>query len=207
MNAMTKNVTSAVERDGVLAAHFFVRGKLVQRPEVTHRSRDLGASFTTPAIDFDGLIQPRSERPPLLDVKVSEIVDFLVAVGERLRLDSNPYLQESLERVAATIPLPDRILERMFDRARLFMTHETLKTVNVVHVPSLEAAVKYVNVATQTIGVYPPERKAGLRDKLASAGGQRLVRLGSAAKHVMGGTHDAMFPMQRLVHWMSDEDA
>ena len=126
MNAMTKNVTSAVERDGVLAAHFFVRGKLVQRPEVTHRSRDLGASFTTPAIDFDGLIQPRSERPPLLDVKVSEIVDFLVAVGERLRLDSNPYLQESLERVAATIPLPDRILERMFDRARLFMTHETL---------------------------------------------------------------------------------
>ena len=34
-----------------------------------------------------------------------------------------------------------------------------------------------------------------------------LVRLGSAAKHVLGGPHDAMFPLQRFVHWMSDEDA
>jgi hypothetical protein len=24
---------------------------------------------------------------------------------------------------------------------------------------------------------------------------------------VMGGPHDAMFPLQRFVHWMSDEDA
>ena len=29
----------------------------------------------------------------------------------------------------------------------------------------------------------------------------------AAAKHVMGGPHDAMFPLQRFVHWMSDEDA
>jgi Acyl-CoA reductase (LuxC) len=66
--------------------------------------------------------------------------------------------------------------------------------------------VRYVNVATQTIGVYPFDRKADLRDKLASQGGQRVCRVGTANGHVVGGPHDAMFPLQRLVHWMGDDD-
>ena len=85
--------------------------------------------------------------------------------------------------------------------------HPTGKTANVVHVASLDDAVRHVNVATQTIGIYPPERKLKLRDRIASAGGQRVVRLGSAARHVMGGPHDAMYPLQRFIHWMADEDA
>lgn len=85
--------------------------------------------------------------------------------------------------------------------------HPSNKTANVVHVDSLDDAVRFVNVATQTIGMYPPEHKKTLRDRLASAGAQRVVRLGSAAKHVGGGPHDAMFPLQRFVQWMSDEDA
>jgi hypothetical protein len=55
--------------------------------------------------------------------------------------------------------------------------------------------------------MYPPERKTAMRDRLASAGAQRVVRLGGATRHVAGGPHDAMFPLQRFVHWMSDEDA
>ena len=43
---------------------------------------------------------------------------------------------------------------------------------------SLDDAVRFVNVATQTIGIYPPERKSAMRDRLASAGAQRVVRLG-----------------------------
>jgi hypothetical protein len=46
-----------------------------------------------------------------------------------------------------------------------------------------------------------------MRDRLAGAGAQRIVRLGGAAKHVAGSPHDAMFPLHRFVHWMSDEDA
>ena len=40
--------------------------------------------------------------------------------------------------------------------------HPTNKTSNVVMVPSLDDAMRYVNVATQTIGVYPWERKTEL---------------------------------------------
>ena len=84
--------------------------------------------------------------------------------------------------------------------------HPTNKTSNVVMVDSLDDAVGYVNVATQTIGVYPWERKAQLRDQLASAGGQRVCRVGTANMHVAGSPHDAMFPLQRFVHWMGDDD-
>lgn len=457
----------------VLEAKHFVRGVLVEGSAVRHRSRDLGADFTTPAIDLDALITPRSEMPPLADVKLAEIIDFLVETGERMDVKRNPYLQECLERVVATSPLPRHIIEGLYADARFFLNKEVLwsivesnfintefldgwvektdcfgqkqsirafpprmvhmlagnapsgcvasivqgalvkainlfkmpsqdpftcvailrtmaevdpnhpvvrsmsaiywrggderiermvyrpqffdrivawgggdainnvikylgpgiqlvsfdpkssismigaeaftsderiaevadlaaedvsvfnqdaclasrfvfvegerpqiekfcaklqerlgvdraaasavarqlpaemreeievmqamddgfkvwgrfdgrglvilsdkpvdfhpsgKTANVVMVPSLEEALRYVNVATQTIGVYPAERKVGLRDRIASSGGQRLCRLGSANKHALGGPHDAMYALHRFVHWMTDEN-
>jgi hypothetical protein len=457
---------------GVLHAPFFVRGTLVEGDDVRHTSRDLGATFSTPALDLDAVITPRSELPPLLNVKLSEIVDFLVETGEALELDRNPYMQECLDLLSATNPLPRRVVENLYRSAPDLLAREWLeskissnfgdptvldgwvtrvdalgnrghlrafpprmvhmlagnspagcvasiaqgalvkainlfkmpssdpfttvavlrtmadiepghpvvrsmsavyweggeeiiertvyrpqffdrivawgggpailnvlkyvgpgiqlvsfdpkssismigrevfeseatmaevaerlaadttvfnqdaclasrfafiegdrgpverfcamladrlavdrefasaqapplptdvrdeievlttmgdvavwggvdgrglvvlsdqpvdfqpsnKTSNVVMVPSLEDAVRYVNVATQTIGVYPWHRKADLRDQLASAGGQRVCRLGTANEHVPGAPHDAMFPLQRFVHWMGDDD-
>ncbi|WP_082993336.1 acyl-CoA reductase [Mycobacterium sp. 1245111.1] len=455
-----------------LPAPHFVRGVVVNGYAVRHRSRDLGADFITPAIDLDALIMPRSQLPPLLDVKLSEIVDFLVETGERLHLDRNPHLQECVELIAATNPLPRRVVENLYREAPYYLSRHVLesiidanfagrdeldgwvqrvdpygsklavrafpprmvhmlagnapsgcvasiaqgalvkavnifkmpssdpfttvavlrtmaeidpshpvvrsmsavywqggdasiegtiyrpqyidkivawgggdainnviqylgpgiqlisfdpkssismigreafdsddavadvaerlaadttvfnqeaclasryafvegrrdqvealcaqlaprltvdrdfasamapppsaevreevevmaamgevtlwgafdgrglvllsdepveflpsnKTSNVVMVDSLDDAIRYVNVATQTVGVYPDERKARLRDRLASAGAQRLCRLGTANAHALGSPHDAMYPLQRFVHWMADDD-
>jgi hypothetical protein len=455
-----------------LRAPFFARGRVIDDVQVRQTSRDLGADFMTPVLDLDQVITPRSELPPLLDVKTSEIIDFLVETGQALSLDRNPYMQECLELLAATNPLPRRVVENLYRTAPLLLTRESLesmvrsnftqpealdgwvtrvdknghqghlrafpprmvhmlagnapagciasiaqgaivkainlfkmpssdpfttvavlrtmadldadhpvvrsmsavywsggdetiestvyrpqffdrivawgggpailnvikylgpgiqlisfdpkssismvgrevfsspetvaevaervaadttifnqeaclasrfvfiegdrpqveqfcgelaarlavdrdfasatgpalpsdirddvevmsamgelatwgtfngdglvilsdrpvdfhptnKTSNVVMVDSLEDAVAYVNVATQTIGVYPWERKAILRDRLASAGGQRVCRVGTANMHVAGSPHDAMFPLQRFVHWMGDDD-
>jgi hypothetical protein len=460
------------EQSQALSAPHFIRGTLVEGSAVRHRSRDLGADFTTPAIDLDAIVRPRSELPPLLDVKLSEIIDFLVEVGERLHLDRNPYLQECLEYIAATNPLPRRVVENLYREAPLYLSRQLLesmvesnfanrealdgwvertdaygsklalrafpprivhmlagnapagcvasiaqgaivkavnlfkmpssdpfttvavlrtmadidpshpvvrsmtavywqggdeaiertlyrpqyfdkivawgggpainnvikylgpgiqlvsfdpkssismigreafaseeamddvaerlacdttvfnqeaclasrfvfvegeraqieafcaklidrlavdrdyasavaqplpsdvreqvevmsamgelktwggfdgrglvilsdtpvnfhpsnKTSNMVMVGSLDDAIRYVNVATQTIGIYPYERKAQLRDRLAAAGAQRLCRLGTANAHALGSPHDAMYPLQRLVHWMADDD-
>jgi hypothetical protein len=457
----------------ILSAPFFIRGKLVAGDAVQHRSRDLGVDFRTPAIDLDALVVPRSELPPLLDVKLEDIIDFLVETGERLALDRNEHMQRCLDLVAATNPLPRRVVENLyragpamlsrdglwgqvesnfgqpevldgwvtrtdaqgntgairafpprmvhmlagnapagciasiaqgalvkavnlfklpssdpfttvavlrtmadidpthpvvrsmsavywpggddyvertiyrpqyFDKIvawgggpaiqnvikylgpgiqlvsfdpkssismigrEAFATDDALadvaervaadttifnqeaclasrfvfleatpeqaekfcaalvsrlgvdrafgsavaplppseirdeievmqamddeikvfgrldgkgivllseqpvdfqptnKTSNVVRVESLDDAVRYVNLATQTIGVYPYERKAQLRDRLASAGGQRVCRVGTANGHVVGGPHDAMYPLSRFVHWMGDDD-
>lgn len=456
-----------------LSAPFFIRGEVVEGDAVTHRSRDLGVDFHTPAVDLDAVVTPRSERPPLLDVKLEEIVDFLVETGERLALEVNPHMQRCLDLISATNPLPRRVVENLYhtgpqllsrdalwsqvesnfaepkvldgwvtrtdargnkgairafpprmvhmlagnapagciasiaqgalvkavnlfkmpssdpfttvavlrtmasidprhpvvrsmsavywaggdeavertvyrpqffdkivawgggpaiqnvikylgpgiqlvsfdpkssismigreafasdevladvvervaadtaifnqeaclasrfvfleadseqaerfssalvgrlgvdrlfgsavaplppsevrdeievmqamdDEVRVFGRLDgrgivllsdrpvdfqpTNKTSNVVTVDSLEDAVRYVNAATQTIGVYPYERKAQLRDKLASAGAQRLCRVGTANDHVAGGPHDAMYPLSRFVHWMGDDD-
>jgi hypothetical protein len=455
-----------------LAAPFFLRGKLIEAGAVRHRSRDLGADFSTPTLDLDAVITPRAELPPLLDVPLAEIIDFLVETGKRLSLAGNPYLRECLDRLAATNPLPRRVVENLYHQAPLYLSREALesavqsnfpdraaldgwierhdgygntgairafpprmihmlagnapagcinsiaqgalvkavnlfkmpssdpftcvavlrtmadidanhpvvrsmsavywrggeeqvertlyrpqyfdrivawgggeaisnvirylgpglqlvsfdpknsismigrealesevgialaaeraatdvsvfnqeaclasrfifiegesapierfcaqlaerlsvdrtyasafapplsietreeievmeamgdvklwgradgrglvilsdepvdfqptnKTSNVVRVASLEDAIRHVNVSTQTIGVWPPERKAGLRDRLASAGGQRICRLGTANQHVAGSPHDAMYALQRFVHWMGDDD-
>ena len=84
--------------------------------------------------------------------------------------------------------------------------HPINKTANVVSVPSLDAAVRYVNVATQTVGFYPFNRIAHYRDRLASGGAQRIVHLGEAGPSTIGNPHDAMYPLHRFVHWMAHED-
>ena len=85
--------------------------------------------------------------------------------------------------------------------------HPDRKTVNVVAVPSLEEAVRHVTVATQTVGIYPPERKKALRDKLAAAGAQRIVTLGRVVStDTFGGQpHDGIFPLHRMMKWIIDE--
>lgn len=85
--------------------------------------------------------------------------------------------------------------------------HPSGKTVNVVMVDSLQSAVAHVNVATQTVGVYPSECGVQLRDALACAGAQRVVALGSAGEYCSGSPHDGMLPLHRFVHWMVDESA
>jgi len=83
--------------------------------------------------------------------------------------------------------------------------HPDGKVVNVVAVPSLDDALRQVTVATQTIGIYPAARAGQLRDRLASAGMQRLVALGAVATKVPGVPHDGFYPLQRLVRWLVDD--
>jgi len=84
--------------------------------------------------------------------------------------------------------------------------HPINKTANVVCVPSLDEAMRYVNVATQTVGFYPFDRMLKYRDRLASGGAQRIVHLGDAGPSTIGNPHDAMYPLHRFVHWMAHED-
>ena len=83
--------------------------------------------------------------------------------------------------------------------------HPDGRIVNVVPVRSLDDAFRYVTVATQTVGVYPPSRKAELRNTLASRGVQRVVELGKATNFETGIPHDGFLPLQRFIRWVNDE--
>jgi len=149
-----------------------------------------------------------------------QIESFCAELAQRLNVDrdfasaqSAPLSTELRDEIQVMEAMGDLKVWGGFDGRGLVILSDrpvefqpTNKTSNVVMVDSLDDAVRYVNVATQTIGVYPYERKAQLRDRLASAGAQRLCRLGTANAHVLGSPHDAMYPLQRFVHWMGDDD-
>ncbi|MFZ2238105.1 MAG: acyl-CoA reductase [Gordonia amarae] len=111
---------------GSLSAPFVVRGTLIEGVGQTHRSRELGVDFSTPVAKWDALTSPRSQLPPLLHTPLSEIIDFLVETGERLALDKNPYMRDCLELVAATNPLPRRVVENLYRAAPHLLTREGL---------------------------------------------------------------------------------
>lgn len=90
--------TELKNREGSVWAPFFVRGELVGVGSSVHRSRDLGVDFLTPEIDLDKLAQPRSEPPPLLNAKLSEIIDFLAVTGQKLLDPRNVHIQSGIEQ-------------------------------------------------------------------------------------------------------------
>jgi hypothetical protein len=99
-----------VATDSVVAAPFFLRGALVEGHGVVHRSRDMGVRFATPKLDLDRVVHPRTEVPPLLNVPLAEIIDFLVETGERIRDPNNVFMQECIERMCATHVLPREVV-------------------------------------------------------------------------------------------------
>jgi hypothetical protein len=83
--------------------------------------------------------------------------------------------------------------------------HPEGKVVNVVPVDALEDVLSNVNVATQTIGIYPPTLAERMRDHLAARGMQRIVPLGEVLDAIPGVPHDGFFPLHRFVRWLVDD--
>lgn len=128
--------------------------------------------------------------------------------------DVRPLAMDLKEQVEAVMMMDDdyRVWGRADGKGLVIRSDEPVdfhpinKTANVVRVNSLDDAVKWTNVATQTIGVYPFNRIADYRDRLAAGGAQRVVHLGEAGPSTVGNPHDAMYPLHRFVHWMAHED-
>jgi len=82
--------------------------------------------------------------------------------------------------------------------------HPSGKLVNVVRVDKLEDAVKFMGVASQTVGIYPESALISLRDHLAASGVQRIVQLGKVnGPGGLGGLpHDAGIPLNRYMRWV-----
>ena len=79
MSTLTEMKAPQASTEAVVSAPFFYRGEVAEGMDETHRSRDLGVTFATPRIALDKAVPARSEVPPLLNVPVSEIIDFLAS--------------------------------------------------------------------------------------------------------------------------------
>lgn len=120
--------TATPAAEAVVSAPFFLRGEVLHGSDVVQKSRDLGVTFATPRIPFDRAVPPRTEVPPLLNVPVSEIIDFLVETGQRLVAPGNDYVQECFDRMAETHILPRSVFEAVGKHAVAYLDKRILWT-------------------------------------------------------------------------------
>lgn len=132
-----------------------------------HASRDLGAAFVTPALDFARMARPRSEPAPAERLTTAEIIAFLAETGRRMTLD-NPHLRAAIERTAPVSAIPPAMLERCFARLADVFERE-----------SLEITVES-DVGAAALDGWKPLRGIGGRQSWVRACPPRLV-------HVMAG--------------------
>lgn len=124
MNTIT-DVKGAAETP-VVSAPFFLNGRVMEGSDAIHKSRDLGVSFATPKIDMNAAVLPRTTVPPLLNVPVSEIIDFLVETGQRLVAPDNKYVHECFDRMASTHILPRSVFENVGKHAVAYLDKRIL---------------------------------------------------------------------------------
>ncbi|MET0586912.1 MAG: acyl-CoA reductase [Novosphingobium sp.] len=125
MNTITELDPSKAEQ--VISAPFFMRGKVVEGADATHKSRDLGVTFATPKIDMNAVVHPRTEVPPLLNVPTSEIIDFLIETGQRLVAKDNEIMQECVDRMCTTHILPRAVVENSVAHATGYLNRQVLE--------------------------------------------------------------------------------
>lgn len=98
----------------------FSRGELILPTEgdcVEFSGRG-GATFRSPDPHkhiHDLVLGKPTDLSDLMETPVSDIVEFLGEVGKRLRLDDNPYLQESFELALRAGGLAEPILKGVYD--------------------------------------------------------------------------------------------
>jgi acyl-CoA reductase LuxC len=81
------------------------------------------------------------------------------------------------------------------------------RTANIVPIESIDDLLLGIDAYTQTIGVWPENLKAELKDIVPLYGAQRLVTLGNALYNgpLIGLAHDAIEPVRRMCKWIANE--
>ncbi|MFC6622078.1 acyl-CoA reductase [Novosphingobium panipatense] len=119
-------ITRPLADEDLVSAPFFLRGEVLHGTDVIQKSRDLGVTFATPQIPFDRVVPPRTEVPPLLNVPLAEIIDFLVETGQRLLASDNTHMQECIERMCRTHILPRAVVENTARHAAAYLDKRVL---------------------------------------------------------------------------------
>lgn len=80
------------------------------------------------------------------------------------------------------------------------------RTGNIVPVDSTDEAVRRLNFASQTVGIFPDKLRERIRHTAALHGVQRLTTLGYATSFSVGNRLDAVEPLREMCRWVIDED-
>jgi long-chain-fatty-acyl-CoA reductase len=83
--------------------------------------------------------------------------------------------------------------------------HPLNRTMYVHPVKDLREALPFITKDTQTVAIHPIERAMAMADELAARGAARITEVGRVGRPRPGFAHDGMYPMARLVRWVTVE--
>ena len=118
--------------DGRFAVPLIIRGRVIDSDEVRHGGRGSKVTFTSADVGrYAGQLALAS--PSALDdlyrLRFEEILDFLEALGERLTLEKNPWIQQAFELSSRTSGLSRPILQTMYESMGHSLRRDTLREV------------------------------------------------------------------------------
>lgn len=96
------------------------------------------------------------------------------------------------------------VIVSQFDEVVEFSDILANRTANLVPVASIAEAIKRINAASQTVGVYPDTLKVQIRDALAIQGAQHIVSLGKVTQLGSFGPQDGLQIERRMLKWVRD---
>ena len=105
------------------------RGEVIEDCEVTYQGR-YGADFSCPDPNkyLSSILLPsRREMEALYELTIDEVVDYLVAFGQRLDIADNPHLQRALELAEAFNDVPVYLIKGALADLQRFFTREALE--------------------------------------------------------------------------------
>jgi hypothetical protein len=167
-----------------VVAPAFVRGRLITDNLVRFGGRRVGEEFYAP--DPASFVDQLPEKDPgalrdLYDLRLDDILDYLVELGRRLDLSKNEYLQESLEHSAAISDMTYSVLKHSYCQLAAWMSREMLyEMVNTA------IGVRYLegwNPITLCDGRVASIRAMGARTLHIVAGNSPLVAVMTIARN------------------------
>lgn len=195
-------------KDRLLVPHV-IKGVVQLDAAVEHRSRATGSSVMTPAIDLDSLIWSRNEAGPAFDTPLTEIIDFLVAVGKALDFDRNIHLQEAAAYNLRCNNLGARILENCYRDIAWFFTRDAVEAEAEQSLGSLDVidgwARREIQGASFDIRAFPPRMVHILAGNAPIVPPVTIVR-GAISKgvHLLKMPSNDMFTATALLRTMAD---
>jgi acyl-CoA reductase LuxC len=105
------------------------RGNVIEDYEVTYPGR-YGSDFICPDPNkyLSSILLPtRREMEALYEISLDEVVDFLVALGARLDIDTNPHLQRALLLAETFNDVPVYLIKGALSDLKRFFTREALE--------------------------------------------------------------------------------
>ncbi|MET0379473.1 MAG: acyl-CoA reductase [Spongiibacteraceae bacterium] len=100
----------------VFKVPLIIRGEVIDDFTVEYPGRKGGVSFVTP--DVNKYLKKLTTTPASLEdlyrISIDDILDFMVEVGARFNLESNPYVQEAFEISTLTSGMTEPVLRAVY---------------------------------------------------------------------------------------------